>query len=228
MAVFEDLTPYSYLREEGDPPTLLNVGWLGRGSRFGVGEPEPGLVAALLALAVFRPVNTTRGFHLCEFCDPQPGDDPEPLVVPFEAAERGEVMLGGAEVRVQGPDGAVYAAPTLIAHYVDRHGYRPPAEFTRAALDLASADERAWAETKRTLPIATPVRGVVAGRYLSGLEITLTAGPDVAAFIPTDSYRPGGAVVEPVAFPAVGTPVEAVVIEHAERGRRVILRVGPA
>lgn len=204
------------------------MGWLGRGSRFEVGEPVPRLVAALLALAAFRPANTTRGFHLCGFCDREPGAEPEPLVVPFGAAQRGEVVLGSAELRVPGPGGVVYAAPTLIAHYVDKHGYRPPAAFTRAALDLASADERAWAETKRTLSVGTPVHGVVAARGMSGLEITLAVEPDVSAFVPTEAYRPGGTAVDPFAFPADGTPVEAVVTGHAERGRRVLLRVGPA
>lgn len=228
MSVFEDLTPYTYLAEEGGSGTVLTVGWLGRDSRFEVGEPEPGLVDSLLALTAFRPVNTTRGFHLCELCDRPPDAEPEPLVVPYPAAERGEVLLGSAEVRVPGPDGIVYAAPTLVAHYVDRHHYRPPEAFRYAALALATADHRAWAEAKRALPVGTAVRGVVADRFLSGLYVTVQDLPDLTAFVPADAYRPGGTNTDPSAFPDTGTPLDAVVTGHAERGRRILLRVGPA
>ncbi len=51
----------------------------------------------------------TRGWHFCPFC----GD----------ADAR-----GSAEIRIQG-NGVVYAAPTLIAHYVAVHRYAPPPEF---------------------------------------------------------------------------------------------------
>lgn len=31
-------------------------------------------------------------------------------------------------------DGVAYAAPELIAHYVEAHDYQPPADFTEAVL----------------------------------------------------------------------------------------------
>jgi hypothetical protein len=34
--------------------------------------------------------------------------------------------------RASGQNGIVYAAPTLICHYGQRHGYCPPAEFLEA------------------------------------------------------------------------------------------------
>ena len=40
--------------------------------------------------------------------------------------------LGSAEIRVFGADGSVYAAPTLLYHYVSVHHYKPPDEFMRA------------------------------------------------------------------------------------------------
>jgi hypothetical protein len=40
--------------------------------------------------------------------------------------------VGGAEIRVTGRDGIRYAAPDMIIHYVEAHGYRPPrASFKR-------------------------------------------------------------------------------------------------
>ena len=35
-------------------------------------------------------------------------------------------------IRVFGKDGLIYAAPTLLYHYVSVHHYRPPDEFVRA------------------------------------------------------------------------------------------------
>jgi hypothetical protein len=66
----------------------------------------------------------------------------------------GEHMMLGAD-NIFVPHGDVmYVAPTLILHYVEIHGYRPPEEFLRA---LASADpasreyrtacERMWGPT---------------------------------------------------------------------------------
>ena len=44
------------------------------------------------------------------------------------------VWLGNGEIRVTGEDGTVYAAPTMIAHYVAEHHYLPPQEFVDAVL----------------------------------------------------------------------------------------------
>jgi hypothetical protein len=42
--------------------------------------------------------------------------------------------LGDAEVRVTGRDGKVYAAPNLLYHYIEKHGYKPPDEFVEALM----------------------------------------------------------------------------------------------
>jgi hypothetical protein len=49
------------------------------------------------------------------------------------AEHRGRrLWLGNGEIRI--PDGptAMFAAPTLIWHYVEAHGYRPPDRFIAA------------------------------------------------------------------------------------------------
>lgn len=43
------------------------------------------------------------------------------------------MRLGQAEIRVAGGD-LIYAAPTLIYHYVEAHDYRPPVEFIERVL----------------------------------------------------------------------------------------------
>ncbi|MEW2394586.1 hypothetical protein [Streptomyces sp. NPDC046862] len=44
-------------------------------------------------------------------------------------------FAGNGEYRFYVPDGAVYAAPQMIFHYMRDHGYRPPVEFQRGLLD---------------------------------------------------------------------------------------------
>jgi hypothetical protein len=47
-----------------------------------------------------------------------------------------EISLGNGEIRVPSENGIVYAAPTLICHYIDRHRYCPPNEFLMAVSKL--------------------------------------------------------------------------------------------
>lgn len=129
MAEYADLTPYEYLpleeREERAP--LVNVGWLGTGLPHPTGEVPPGFVDALIVLADDMR-HSTRGFHGCPFCLAE-----SPVRVRSERLAR-PVPLGMAEIHVPGPDGVVYAAPTLVIHYITDHGYRPPQEFIDAVL----------------------------------------------------------------------------------------------
>ena len=46
------------------------------------------------------------------------------------------IALGNGEIRVHGRNGKVYASPTLVCHYIDKHGYCPPQEFADAVGDL--------------------------------------------------------------------------------------------
>ncbi|MBB5804442.1 hypothetical protein F4560_004210 [Saccharothrix ecbatanensis] len=214
MTTYEDLTPYAYWRlepEETEP--TLNVGWLGRESRFEVGEPEPGLADALLTLARFHRVHVTRGWHGCELCGP---GAPYPAREPFGD---GEVALGSAEIRVPGADGVVYAAPNLLHHYVVRHHYRPPAAFVRAVLAEAEARARAWEETKRSLPVGTSVHGEIRSWSPLGLTFHLDGFPDLRGAVPLELYGPGRDDVE------YRVPVDAVVVGHSDQERRIILQV---
>lgn len=42
-----------------------------------------------------------------------------------------------AEIRAEGEDGACYAAPDLVIHYIAEHRYCPPEEFCQAAVRAA-------------------------------------------------------------------------------------------
>jgi hypothetical protein len=128
MAVYQDLSPYEY------SPTvveMVNVGWLGRDSVYPTGVVDARVQVELLKRAA-DPANVMRGFHYCEFCD-----EDSPIRIPAKVGIHERVSLGTGEIRVAGDDGVIYAAPTLIVHYIEKHGYRPPEAFIVALIGAA-------------------------------------------------------------------------------------------
>ncbi|WBC17744.1 hypothetical protein O7600_13350 [Micromonospora sp. WMMA1998] len=100
---------------------------------FPSGPVSGDLVARLSALAE-KPVNLTRGFHLCPFCLAQARSE-------FSMDDGGKALLdslrglgamGNGEILVRGEEGVCYLAPVLVSHYVELHGYQPPREFVVA------------------------------------------------------------------------------------------------
>lgn len=133
MPFYEDFSSYQY-RDDPASGDVFNVGWLGRGHEFPVGDVPAGFVDRLARLALRHPVNRMRGWQACPFCEEEE--------YPAHAKVDGERHpVGDAEIRVSWPGGRIYAAPTLVAHYVGVHRYRPPDEFVDAVL----ADVRAAA-----------------------------------------------------------------------------------
>ncbi|MET8247725.1 hypothetical protein ABZV31_26965 [Streptomyces sp. NPDC005202] len=122
MAYYPDLSPYTYDTADRE---MLTVGWLSREHPYTTGTAPEGLVEALVRLAR-EAVNVQRGMHFCNLC-------PD-----FQTARahtsRGDVFIGSGEIRVTSDSGIVYAAPTMIVHYVEDHAYLPPEEFCVAAL----------------------------------------------------------------------------------------------
>jgi len=118
MSFFEDLTPYTYLDPAEERPGTVNIGWLDRKRPCPTGETSEAFRDKLGRLCLRR-VKRTRGFHPCYFCKGQ------------------DLPVSSSEMRVAG-NGKVYAAPSLVHHYVVAHGYRPPDEFITAVL---AADE---------------------------------------------------------------------------------------
>ena len=121
---YRDLTPYSFFKS-ASADEALNVGWLDVQHPFPTKKASEALLDALFE-SCLNSVVQTRGYHRCEFCD-----DYEfgPIIVSRHGQE---AWLGSAEIRVTGKDGKVYAAPTLIYHYVAAHDYDPPIEFVEA------------------------------------------------------------------------------------------------
>ena len=69
MAYFPDFAPYAYGRAQ---PGVVHVGWLDDEHAFPKGPINRRLVEKMKSLAA-KPVELTRGFHLCELCS-QPAD----------------------------------------------------------------------------------------------------------------------------------------------------------
>ncbi len=143
MSYFKDLSDYAYLpnRRSGitrivwlglnpesslSPPRVKNVGWLERGHEFPTQEPSEEMLDLLWDYCAIS-VNQMRGMHHCDFC-------PDHMKYLMKSTERNgkQNLLGSAEIRVFGAKGDVYAAPTLVYHYVSLHHYCPPEEFIRA------------------------------------------------------------------------------------------------
>jgi len=125
---FPDLSRYTYT-ETGE--NVVNVGWLAAGAPMRIGEVDQ-IVRDELARMAREPTNLMRGFHYCDFCDAE-----SPIVAFASDAPSTPAYLGSGEVRVEAGD-IVYAAPTLIVHYIDAHGYLPPEEFIEAVAQLAT------------------------------------------------------------------------------------------
>jgi hypothetical protein len=122
VAYYEDLSDYTYVLGFPHPGTKV-VGWLASGHAFPTMVADEELLD-LLWLFCSICVAQTRGLHDCEFC---------PVGVARYVERNDErLLLGTAEIRVFSPEGRIYAAPTLIYHYVAVHHYKPPDEFLRA------------------------------------------------------------------------------------------------
>lgn len=124
---YPDLSRYVYL---GGERNTFNVGWLDNTHPYPIGEvPEQFIERLFTCLSIT--VKLTFGGHKCELCNDE---------------------VWGEEIRVLGSNGIVYAAPTMIYHYVVDHHYRPPQEFIQAVLDGPLADTEEYHKRAQAYP----------------------------------------------------------------------------
>ena len=134
MTFYQDLTPYEYFaRNEPNGLISLNIGWLGYFQPFATGETSQEFKTRLFEFSQDKYViHVARGFHVCEFCKVSDGE-----WFRLQQSRYGDkayrMSVGNGEIRILGKS-VVYAAPTLIYHYVTEHQYRPPDEFIEAVL----------------------------------------------------------------------------------------------
>ena len=123
----EDLKPWL---AEPPNPHLFAVGWLAPGHMFATGSCDRVFYRKLMELLQdpWQPA-VSPGRHPCAFCQFTGG----PAVVRFEELS---VTIGTGVLFVPS-DENVYVTPTMVAHYIDSHGYRPPEEFMSAVATCA-------------------------------------------------------------------------------------------
>lgn len=124
MTYFPDHSDYTYSAFR--TPNTKNVGWLDSQYEFDKGSISVEATEALWAFCKVS-VAQSRGIHPCPFC---PDRDTSRYPVAERNGER--LLLGTSEIRVFGIEPLVYAAPSLIYHYVVEHSYLPPAPFIEA------------------------------------------------------------------------------------------------
>lgn len=128
MTYFADLTPCDYFPVESHEP-LLAVGWLDREHDYCRGAVEPSFVAKLFELLrePWQPC-VFAGSHECQFCRFSGGPDRFRL-----RRQRESVLVGCWNLFVPG-ERCIFVAPSLMIHYIDSHGYCPPAAFQQAVM----------------------------------------------------------------------------------------------
>jgi hypothetical protein len=109
-------------------PCVRAVGWLSAEHEFTNGEVAPRALDALRVLVSdgFCPV-TLAGPHLCEFCS--------------RVRDSGNVLVPSGEV--------LYAAPAMVVHYIEAHGYQPPDAFVEAVLACPAPPQPAYYDALR-------------------------------------------------------------------------------
>ena len=119
MSWIQDLDPFGY--------KMLAVGWLHPDHPFPSGSAPREFVSRLrqfqeLAPACARAFHLSAGlgFHICEFCFSETAPPPWPP----------EAMGHGYICAIHGD--RVFVAPQMLPHYIEKHGYLPPAEFITA------------------------------------------------------------------------------------------------
>jgi hypothetical protein len=137
VAYFPDLAPYSY--GHYPHPGVVHVGWLDGVHPFPKGDLDRRLIEKMKLLAT-KPAELYRGTHTCEVCV-QPDDvinarTANKSTPDFRSrwaiwAKWAAQRSSNGEIRVAS-DGITYAAPVLIVHYIEEHGYLPPAQFLEA------------------------------------------------------------------------------------------------
>lgn len=128
MTYFADLSRCAYFDRE-ERRRLIAVGWLSDQEPYAKGPVSPEFVDKLFDLieTIWDPVQF-RGYHECEFCGR--GN--------FKMTdEKGRCARGIGHTNLFVPTGHprwLFAAPSMILHYVVDHEYSPPETFQKAVL----------------------------------------------------------------------------------------------
>lgn len=144
MTWYPDLRNCDYFGQEF-ADRLLAVGWLARGRSFAKGPVDEATLRKIEALADAAPrIFVLRGFHVCELCDPRP---------PFQLTDdRGNRVESSSHLNIFVAFGdKLLVAPQCLPHYIESHGYRPPAEFLDAVRNCAAPNSVEFLQSIRAI-----------------------------------------------------------------------------
>lgn len=129
---YKDLSNYQYnLPFEIDH--VKNIGWLEFNYPYIKGEVPNGFLNKLFKIIKLKEVNLMRGLHDCDICNSDG--------FKYIYHNNEEILLGHAEIWIPSINhNFIYASPTLIYHYIEKHNYLPPQDFIDSvmAFDLDS------------------------------------------------------------------------------------------
>jgi hypothetical protein len=123
MSYYQDLATLDLFGETKVP--LIAIGWLDPGHDYERAAVSSEFFESLIRLLVnpWQPA-TIAGMHRCEFCRFSGG--------PAEFRYAGVTARLGAVNLFVPSDQRLFVAPSLVAHYIDAHGYAPPTQFQEA------------------------------------------------------------------------------------------------
>jgi hypothetical protein len=134
-----------------------NIGWLSQEHEFKRQESPSDILDIVWSFCKIS-VAQTRGIHECELCQNE---------THYAQRNAERLLIGSSEIRVFSDDGTIYAAPTLIYHYMQVHNYMPPDEFLRALKNGPAPSSQAYFErlkelklewSKTSVPAEEPLR----------------------------------------------------------------------
>jgi hypothetical protein len=109
---FPDLSPWT--RFGGTTNQLIAIGWIDQLHPFAQASIHPAIIAKLQQLPCPSPVAiASLSINECPYCR--------------ETSSSTSFVIPG--------DGFLYVYPALLLHYIQQHGYAPPAAFCEAVLN---------------------------------------------------------------------------------------------
>lgn len=110
-----------------DGQRVTTIGWLDPARTHSTGEVRAGVFEKLVALLEdpWQPF-ASAGRHACPFCRFTGG--------PADVRCAGHTARVGSSLLFVPSVATVFVAPSLVVHYIDAHGYSPPADFQEAVL----------------------------------------------------------------------------------------------
>ena len=125
---YKDLTKYEYDKTQIKWLRKVNIGWLDLTKDYPKGKTSKLFSYCLFVICIFH-INAMMGYHPCSFCETKPS-----ALGTRERLFGVEAIFGSAEIRLIGINGAIYASPNLIYHYVTKHHYKPPFLFVLSTI----------------------------------------------------------------------------------------------